>query len=371
MKKFSSNFVVTILVISFIMGISLAAMGAEKKVVINSYMADPAPKETLAKLVEKFEEEHPDFNVTINTYPHEDYKTLIRTWLPSKKASPDIVTWFAGERANTFVEKDLIMPLNEIWGEGKGFEDYFPRAFKSISQFDGKTYFLPQSWYWWGFWYRKSVFNELNLEEPITWNQFLDVCEKLKENGYAPITIGSKFRWTAAGWFDYLNLRVNGADFHMKLMKGEVSYDTPEVRKVFEHWKELIDKGYFIEDHTSYSWQEGAKFLFNKEAGMYLMGQFIQDVVSDEKVKQDLDFFRFPIIDASVPIAEETPTDGYMIPKNAPHPEAAKEFMHFLATRSSQWFFAEELNRIAANKNIEPEKYDPMVQKGLRMINRS
>ncbi|MBS3825702.1 carbohydrate ABC transporter substrate-binding protein, partial [Candidatus Bipolaricaulota bacterium] len=78
MKKFSSNFVVTILVISFIMGISLAAMGAEKKVVINSYMADPAPKETLAKLVEKFEEEHPDFNVTINTYPHEDYKTLIR-----------------------------------------------------------------------------------------------------------------------------------------------------------------------------------------------------------------------------------------------------------------------------------------------------
>lgn len=371
MKKISSNFVVSILVISFIMGISLAAMGADKKVVINSYMADPAPKETLAKLVERFEEENPDYDVTINTYPHEDYKTLIRTWLPSKKASPDIVTWFAGERANTFVEKDLMMPLDDIWGEGKGFEDYFPRAFKSISQFDGKTYFLPQSWYWWGFWYRKSVFNELNLEEPITWNQFLDVCEKLKENGYAPITIGSKFRWTAAGWFDYLNLRVNGADFHMKLMKGEAEYDTPKVRKVFEYWKELVDKGYFIEDHTSYSWQEGAKFLFNKEAGMYLMGQFIQDVVSDEEVKQDLDFFRFPIIDASVSIAEETPTDGYMIPKNAPHPEAAKKFMHFLATRGSQWFFAEELNRIAANKNIEPEKYDPMVQKGLEMINRS
>lgn len=104
---------------------------------------------------------------------------------------------------------------------------------------------------------------------------------------------------------------------------------------------------------------------------MYLMGQFIQDVVSDEEIKNDLNFFRFPIIDASVPIAEETPTDGYMIPKNAPHPEAAKTFMHYLATKQSQWFFAEELNRIAANKNIEATKYDPMVQKGLRMINRS
>lgn len=109
---------------------------------------------------------------------------------------------------------------------------------------------------------------------------------------------------------------------------------------------------------------------------MYLMGQFIQDIISEEaeeegKVKEDLDFFRFPIIDASVPIAEETPTDGFMIPKNAPNPEAAKEFMHYLATEKSQWFFADELSRIAANKNIEKSKYSPMVQKGIDMINRS
>ncbi len=371
MKKLSSNLVVSILVVSIILGTSLAALAADKEVVINSYMADPAPKETLKLLVERFEEEHPDYEVTINTYPHEDYKTLIRTWLPSEKASPDIVTWFAGERANTFVDKGLMMPLDDIWGEGKSFEDYFPKAFKSISQFDGETYFLPQSWYWYGFWYRKSVFNELNLEEPLTWNQFMDVCETLKENGYEPITIGSKFRWTAAAWFDYLNLRINGADFHMKLMNGEIKYTDERVKEVFEKWKELIDKGYFLENHTSYSWQEGARFLFNKEAGMYLMGQFIQDVVSEEEVKEDLDFFRFPIIDASVPVAEETPTDGFMIPKNAPNPEAAKEFMHYLATERSQWFFADELNRIAANKNIDHEKYGPLVQKGLQMINRS
>jgi ABC-type glycerol-3-phosphate transport system substrate-binding protein len=371
MKKLSSTLIVSILVVSVILGTSLAALAADKKVVINSYMADPAPKKTLKQLVQRFEEQNPNYDVTINTYPHEDYKTLIRTWLPSKKASPDIVTWFAGERANTFVDKDLIMPLDDIWGEGKGFEDYFPKAFKSISQFEGETYFLPQSWYWYGFWYRESVFDKLNLNEPITWNQFLNVCEKLKENGYTPITIGSKFRWTAAAYFDYFNLRLNGADFHMKLMKGEVKYTNPKVKDVFEKWKVLLDKGYFLENHTSYSWQEGAKFLFNKDAGMYLMGQFIQDVVSDEEVKKDLNFFRFPIIDASVPIAEETPTDGYMIPKNAPHPEAAKKFMHYLATQQSQWFFADNLNRIAANRNIEETNYGPLVQKGLRMINRS
>ena len=58
---------------------------------------------------------------------------------------------------------------------------------------------------------------------------------------------------------------------------------------------------------------------------MYLMGQFILDEVPEE-VAPDVDFFQFPIIDPSVPIGEDAPTDGYFIANAAQNPEGAKEF---------------------------------------------
>ena len=61
--------------------------------------------------------------------------------------------------------------------------------------------------YQWGVYYRKDIFEELGLEVPATWDDLLQVSAALKENDIAPFTIGTKYLWTAAGWFDYLNLR--------------------------------------------------------------------------------------------------------------------------------------------------------------------
>ncbi len=57
---------------------------------------------------------------------------------------------------------------------------------------------------------------------------------------------------------------------------------------------------------------------------MYLMGQFIVDSYPDE-LEADLDFFRFPIIDPSVPIGEDAPTDGYFMAANARNLDGGKD----------------------------------------------
>ena len=80
---------------------------------------------------------------------------------------------------------------------------------------------------------------------------------KLKSNGITPFTIGSKFKWTTGGWFDYLNLRQNGYEFHMDLTAGKVKYTDPRVQATFDRWDELVSNGYFIENHATYNWQEG------------------------------------------------------------------------------------------------------------------
>jgi multiple sugar transport system substrate-binding protein/raffinose/stachyose/melibiose transport system substrate-binding protein len=97
------------------------------------------------------------------------------------------------------------------------------------------------------------------------------------------------------------------------------------------------------------------------------MGQFILDATSEE-VSQDLNFFRFPIIDEDVPVAEDLPTDGFMIPAKAPNPELAKDFIAFLGSVEGQRLFAEDLGRLVTNKDMPADVYDGLTNKGRKMI---
>jgi len=353
---------VTLVVLGVVLLFGFAGL-AKQTIVLNSYMSDPAPKAVLAQLVQQFEDANPDYTVVVNTFAHEDFKTLLRTWLPMDKA-PDVVTWFAGERMRYFASQGLVEPLDDVFGTD-GFSSYFPASFQSSSEYNDQVYFLPQSWYWWGVYYRKSIFEKLGISTPVTWKQFLDACDKIKTAGYIPITIGTKYLWTAAGWFDYLDLRVNGFSFHMDLTAGKIPYTDPRVKKVFEYWKQLVDGGYFIQDNSAYSWQEAANYLFTGKAAMYLMGQFIFDTAPDE-VKSDMGFFRVPVIDGTLGLHEETPIDGFMIPAHAVNKDGAKVFLKFIASKEAQQFFAEQLGRLAANKDVPPP--DAQAQQGLDMI---
>jgi ABC-type glycerol-3-phosphate transport system substrate-binding protein len=335
-------------------------------VIYNSYMSDPAPREADAKQVQMFMEANPDIQVVHSTVAHEDFKQAIRAYLTAS-TPPDVMTWFAGNRSRFFIDKGLIMDISDVWEQEGWLEDY-PAGFKAMSSVDGKQYFVPASWYWWAIYYRKDIFDQYGLAAPETWEEFLAVCETLKANGVAPITIGTKYRWTAAAWFDYLNMRVNGPEFHIDLMLGKESYDDARVLKVFtDYWAPLIENGYFVEDPAAYSWSEAIPFMVNGEAAMYLMGDFLRDNYPDEE-EDKIDFFRFPIIDPAVPVGEDAPTDGFFIAANAQHTEEAKRFLAYLGGVEAQQLFADDLGRLPTNLNVDTSSFSEMQQKGLALI---
>jgi len=335
------------------------------KVFYNSYNGDPEPRAADEEIVQMFMEENPDIEVIHSIIAHEDFKQAIRAYLTAS-TPPDVMTWFAGNRARFFIDNDLIMDISDLW-ESEGWNDSYPKGFRALSSVDDQQYFVPTSWYWWAVYYRKSIFDELGLTPPETWEEFLAVCDTLKENGYTPLAIGTKYRWTTAAWFDYLNMRINGPEFHINLMLGKEKYDDPRVLEVFKYWRVLLDKGYFLEDAAAYSWSEALEPMIKGEAAMYLMGDFIRDSLPDD-VEADIDFFRFPIIDPSVPIGEDAPTDGFFIAANSQHPEAAKKFLSFLGSVETQTYFAEKLGRLPTNNGVDRSLFTETQQKGMEMI---
>jgi multiple sugar transport system substrate-binding protein/raffinose/stachyose/melibiose transport system substrate-binding protein len=319
-------------------------------------------------IVSMFEEANPTIDVIHSIVAHEDFKQAIRAYLTAS-TPPDVLSWFGGNRARFFIDKGLIMDISDVWAS-EGWNDSYSKGFKALSSVDDKQYFLPTSYYWWAVYYNKVVFEQYDLTPPTTWDEFLTVCETLKQNGVTPITIGNKYPWTSAGWFDYLDMRINGPEFHINLMLGTEKYDDPKVKAVFMAWKELLDNGYFNADSLSYAWQEVLPTMVSGEAAMYLMGQFIMDSIPEEN-QADFDFFRFPIIDSSMPVGEDAPTDGYFIAANAPHPEEAKLFLAFLGSKEVQEIGVTELGRLATNTEVDSSLFTEVQLKGMDLVNNS
>jgi ABC-type glycerol-3-phosphate transport system substrate-binding protein len=97
------------------------------------------------------------------------------------------------------------------------------------------------------------------------------------------------------------------------------------------------------------------------------MGQFIVDSYPDE-LENDLDFFRFPIIDPNVPIGEDAPTDGFFMAANARNLEGGKQFLAFLGSKEVRQMALDELGRLPTRTDLDLSRLAPPTQKGIALI---
>ncbi|MGL4767169.1 MAG: ABC transporter substrate-binding protein [Formosimonas sp.] len=331
--------------------ISLAAVVGQinaGEIVFNSDSSAPDARKNVTNQVARFEKAHPEIKVKLNIIDHEAYKQQLPNFLSS--ASPDVVSWYAGERMKYFVDRNLFEDVSDVWAKG-GLKDKMGSTLSQMTIKD-KQYGVPTGYYQWGMYYRKDVFAKLGLNPPKTWDEFKTVADKLKAAGITPITSGTKEPWPAAGWFDYLNMRINGFDFHMKLTAGEVPYTDEKVKKVFVAWKELLDKEYFLKNHGSYTWQEALTQFNQGKTGMYLMGNFLVGALPKD-VEPNVGFFPFPTIDPNIPAAEDAPTDTIHIPVNAKNKADAKVFLEFIASAEEQSAFSNDSKYLPANKDAK------------------
>ena len=333
-------------------------------IVINTDTSDPAPKQAMQELIDGFKEAHPDVEVEWNVFDHEGYKTSIRNFLTAD--APDIAAWYAGNRMAPYVDAGLFEDVSDVWADN-GLDESFASSAASM-EMDGKKWGVPYTYYQWGIYYRKDIFADNGIEPPTNWDEFLAACATLKEAGVTPIAIGTKALWPTGGWFDYLNLRVNGYEFHMELTGGDVPYTDDRVRAVFEKWGELVSNEYFVANHAALDWQDALPLLVQGEAAMYLIGNFAVAPLREAGLTDDqLGFMQFPEITPGIPMAEDAPTDTLHIPANASNKEDAKKFLAYLARPEVQTQINATLGQLPVNSQSDvPE--DPFLSAGFEML---
>jgi multiple sugar transport system substrate-binding protein len=326
--------------------LAIAQAAVADTLVINANTSNPAPRAAWEAAVAAFEAEHPEIQVEFNVYDHESYKKAIRNWLTS--ASPDVVYWFVGNRMRQFVTPGLLEDVSDVFTPE--VRDRMSKAALDLVTVDGRQYGMPYTYYHIGVYYRRDLFADAGIEQPPgNWSELLDACAKLKARGIRPIAIGSKELWPTAAWFDYIDLRLNGYDFHLALMSGAVPYTDARVKAVFAKWRELIDRQCFIDHHVGMSWQEGQALLYQGKSAMMLIGNFITPNFPPE-VEAHMDFFAFPEIAPEVGRYEEAPMNSVHIPARARNKEGAKRFLAFVARKDVQEGINRALLQIPVNR---------------------
>lgn len=333
--------------------------GSSGAITLQSMHSDPAPKAGMERLVEEYPGE-----ITMNSVAHEQFRAQLSSWLTSSNP-PDVFTWFAGSVSARFADAGYLLDLSDVWENGPPAQ-YAP-ALKDLStDSSGQQFFIPTSYSFWGVFYFKSKFEEWGVSVPETWDDLLSLCETLKSQGVDPLANGiGSTPWMASGWFDILNLRVNGADFHRALLNGEHSFDSAEVRETMERYGELVP--FFDPNMFSYAWQDAVTPFAQGRTAMYNCGGFLtQNFPGDD----DLDFFSVPILDSSVPRAEETPTDGYFAAAQSGNPEGAKEFLTWMSTGEAQsaYLEASQAGDLPTSPEVSQDQFSPILQKVRDMI---
>jgi multiple sugar transport system substrate-binding protein len=347
----------------FVCVLALAGEARAGPLVINANTSDPAPRAAWEAVVADFQRDNPGVDVKFNIYDHESYKKSIRNWLTG--ASPDVVFWFAGNRMREFVGRKLLADVSDLFSEE--VRAAMPRAGVDLVSVNGRQYGVPYSYYQIGFYFRRDLLERAGVKQaPATWADLVAVCRSLKADGLEPFAIGSKDLWPTAAWFDYLNLRTNGHDFHMALMRGEVPYTDERVRAVFAKWRELLDLGCFARNHASLSWQESQALLYQGRAAMMLIGNYIVANFPPE-VRERMDFAPFPAMRYAAGRFEEAPTNSVHIPAEARNKEDARRFLAYVLRADVQERINRALLLLPLNRNAAIAE-DRFLKKGQALL---
>lgn len=344
-------------------GMTLAtpSLAQSSEVMIISNIGDVGQRGVLQKIADAFSKES-GTKVTINNMDHEAHKTAIRSYLVV--GAPDLCFWFSGNRMKAFVQRGLFDDISDLF-EKENYKQVLGPAAGAVTV-DGKQYGLPLAGLLWGMFYRKDVFADKGWTAPKTIEELLALGEKAKSADMVPISMGTKEMWPAAGWFDHMNLRINGLEKHIALMDGKMSYTDPAMLPVFDKWAELINAGMFSPNGTSFGWEPAAAALAQKKAAMMDLGGFIKYGFPKDQQDQ-IAFAPFPQIVADMPRYEDFAVNSIHVPANAKNKQGARDFLAYFYRPENLGAFVEAESGVPPRSDCPPSN-DPLVNAAVESL---
>ena len=371
----------SILLVSAILGTTLGttAVSAADETSVSLWTWSPITR-TAEKMIDAFEKANPDITIDYTNY---NYNPEYLQALSAASASDnlaDIVGLQPGSLTQTY--SDYLIDLSDYakaeWGDDwTSVYDNVTQSQLQLGNKDGDDghYILPietQDIY---VEYNKTLFEQLGLKVPTTYDELVEVSKTLRDNGYAPLSFGGADGWQHVNLLLMCTSQISDTLFD-ECQNGEKAWTCDEMKQAMTNYKKLFDDGVMQDGSlSSTSYSDGTTLFLAGQAGMMLLGswwaqEYTSEDVSDAVANWDYDYFYLPALEEGLSDSKAIGgvDFGYGITKNCENPDLAWKALVSFATGEGAQEIANDMNNHLSYPNIEPDTSAMVERDGLQNV---
>jgi raffinose/stachyose/melibiose transport system substrate-binding protein len=317
---------------------------------------DAAEDAGMNALIEAFEAANPNIDIERDVQDVESMRPIIQTSLASG-TGPDVFYFDTGPGfAGVLADAGLLLPLDDAYAT-QGWEHIYPWT-KERTTFDGKVYGVGNEVEFYGVYYNQAVFDELGLEAPTSYDEFLAVCEALKQAGKIPVAFANSGGWPAFHLFSVYANNNAGKEKMEELLFADGSWEDPAiVEAIQQFFVDMNEAGYLIPNTNAVTYDDAINLFASGMAGMHISGTWAMNSIMEKATDFETGFFFLPNPNGGDPLPPAGLGSGYFISSATEHPEEAIAFLDFLYDPANAQIWTEGM-RVIPPYEVDTSSYD-------------
>jgi alpha-glucoside transport system substrate-binding protein len=201
-------------------------------------------------------------------------------------------------------DSDAVVPAPQAVADN--VDQYFSEDWKGYGTVDGTFYAAPLGANVKSFvWYSPSMFEEAGYEIPKTWDEMIDISDRIVKDGGKPwcagIGSGEATGWPATDWLEDVMLRTAGPEVYDKWVNHEIPFNDPQVAEALAQVGSILKNEDYVngglggvQSIASTEFQEGGIPILDGTCWMHRQASFYQaNWPEGTNVAEDGDVFAF------------------------------------------------------------------------------
>ena len=303
----------------------------------------------MASIIDEFEKQNPGITVEFSSAPPvAEYISTLQARILSGTAAD--VFAIAAENKTNLIDNGAVVDLTD-----EPFMANLTQFNKDTYGKDGRTFGASISSWGGGIMYNKKLLAKAGVKEfPQSWDEFLALCSKLKQQGVKyPFLESVQAMPIVVAAFVGAQNAATGGTLDNQIFDGSSSFAATWTQPLTV-WNELYSKGLAPKDGVGLTGDQVRDEFTAGRAAMIPAGPW--EVSPIRKGNPDLDFEMAPVpgMSGPQPYLAGAASPGFAINAKAKNPEAAKKFIAFLTDAKTVAMYNKATDAITTTADFEP-----------------
>ncbi|WP_105033670.1 ABC transporter substrate-binding protein [Cryobacterium aureum] len=311
------------------------------------------------RIFDVYEDANPGITVEFEGFQATEYNQLLSTGLAGRDG-PDVAMIRAYGGAQGPIQAGQLTPIDDVVD---GLDLFEPTVLQAAQgREDGVTYGVPFAYQTMHMFYNKDIFDENDLEEPKTWDEFIQLQDDLLAAEITPMALGAREEWVLPMFHDLIgSARYGGSEFGAQVQAGTTDFTNPDYVASLELVQQM--QQYFDPNVSAIAVADATLQFTAGQAAQWPGGSFDLKVFQDSAPDTEWGVYQVPPAPGSVLSEAVTPSyaDGsFGINAASEKQEPATDLLNWMTTVEFGQLVGDELKQFSPLAGVSYS--DPLMQ---------